>query len=89
MNKVWELNRVLNKEDRGVIADHVVVTVLSIMFDCETARVTIAVVGTSFTGDSGESQENRGFLSNLVQKLSTGETNQSLPRQHVDKKNYV
>ena len=33
MNKVWELNRVLNKEDRGVIADHVVVTVLSIMLD--------------------------------------------------------
>lgn len=89
MNKVWELNRVLNKEDRGVIADHVVVTVLSIMLDCETARVTIAIVSTSLTGDSGESQENRGFLSNLVHKLCTAETNQRLPRQHVDKNNYV
>ena len=47
VNKVGELHRVFDEEDRGVVADHIVVALLRVEFDGETARIPIAIVGST------------------------------------------
>lgn len=74
VDKVGELDGILNEEDGSVIADHVVVTLLSVVLDREATGVTVAVVGTALTSDSREAEEDGGLLSNLVQKLGLAET---------------
>ena len=74
MDEVRELHGVLDEEDRGVVADHVVVSLLSVMLDGKAARITIAVVSTALTSDSGEAEEDRRPLSNGVHEGSFAET---------------
>jgi hypothetical protein len=40
MNQIRELQRILNEEDRNVVADNIPVPLLCIKLDCETADVT-------------------------------------------------
>ena len=74
VDEVRELHGVLDEEDRGVVADHVVVSLLSVMLDGKAARITIAVVSTALTSDSGEAEEDRRPLSNGVHEGSLAET---------------
>ena len=64
VNKVRELHRVLNEKDRGVVADHVVVALLSVELDGETSGISHCVSRAILTSNSGESQEQRGLLPN-------------------------
>ncbi len=52
MNKVRELHGIFYEKDRGVIADHVIVTFFSVMFDGKTTGITVTIVCTSLTSDS-------------------------------------
>ena len=74
VNEVGELDRILDKEDGSVVANHVVVALLSEVLYCESTWVTIAVIGTALAGDSGETQEYWGSLSDCVHESSLAET---------------
>jgi hypothetical protein len=52
VNKIWELDRIFNEKDWGIVSDHVVVTFFCVMLDGKSTGVTIAVIGTSFTSNS-------------------------------------
>jgi hypothetical protein len=73
VDEVWELNGVSNEEDWRVVTDHVVVSFLGIELDCESSRVSVAIVGTTFTGDRREANEDWSLLTNLVKECSLGE----------------
>jgi len=51
VDEIGELDGVLNKEDWGVIADHVVVAFFSVMLDGEATWVTVAVICTALTSN--------------------------------------
>jgi hypothetical protein len=70
MQKVRELNRILNKEHRGVISNHIVVALLSVELNSESSGISNAISRSSFTCNSWESQEQRGSLSDRIQELS-------------------
>lgn len=74
VDEVWELDWVLDEENWGVVADHIVVTLLGVMLDGKTTWVTVAIVSTTLSSHSGETEENWGLLANLVQELCLAET---------------
>lgn len=63
-----ELDRVLDEEDGRVVADEVVVAVLGVELDGESARVTPGVGGAALlAGDGGEAHERLGPGAGLEQ----------------------
>lgn len=52
VDEVRELHGVLDEEHGCVVADHIVVALLSVELDGEAAGVTVAVVGAALTGHS-------------------------------------
>ena len=52
MDEVRELDGVLDEEDGRVVADHVVVALLSVVLDGEAAGVSVAVVGAALPSHS-------------------------------------
>jgi len=44
VDEVGELDRILDEENRSVVAYHVVVTFFSVVLDSEATRVTVTVV---------------------------------------------
>jgi len=73
MDEIRELNRILNEENRGVVTNHVVVTILSIELDGKTSGISVAIVGTTLTGNSGEAGENGSSLANVLKEFGLGE----------------
>ena len=49
VDKVRELYWVFDEEDRGVIANHIVIALLSVEFYGEPARITVTIVSSTFT----------------------------------------
>jgi hypothetical protein len=72
MKKIGELDRVLNEEHRGVIANHIVVAFFSVELNSESSRVSNTVSRSSFASHCRESQEERSSLSDGIQELSLG-----------------
>ena len=64
VQEVGELNGILDEENRGVVADHVVVALLCVELDGEASGVSNCVSRAILTSDSRESQEQRGLLPN-------------------------
>ena len=64
-DEVGELDRVLDEEDRGVVADEVVVPVLGVELHGKSARVAPGVRAALFACDSGESDKRLGGLARL------------------------
>lgn len=75
VDEVGELDRVLDEEHRGVVADHIVVALLGVVLDGETAGVTVAIVGAALTSDSREAEEDGRPLANGVHEGGLGEPN--------------
>lgn len=73
MKEVRKLDGILNEENRSVVTNHIIVTFFSIELDGETSGVSVTVVGTALTGNSGETSENWGSLANSLKELSSGE----------------
>lgn len=73
MDEVRELDWVLDEEHWSVVTDHIVVTLLGVMLDGETARITVTIIGTTLTSNGGEAQEDWGLLTNLIEELGLAE----------------
>jgi len=52
MEEVWELYWVIDEENRGVISNHIIVTLLGVEFDGEAPWISNSVWSTSLTCDS-------------------------------------
>lgn len=68
VDEVRELNRILDEEHRSVVANHVVVALLSVELNRESSGVTVTVVGTALASNGGESQEDWGLLADLIEE---------------------
>lgn len=51
VNEVRELHGILDEEDGSVVANHVIVSFLSIEFNSESSRVSFSISSSSFTGN--------------------------------------
>jgi hypothetical protein len=65
MDKIAELFRILNKENRGVITNQVPVAIFGIKLYGEAARVTFCIGRSFFAPNGRKAQENFGLLANL------------------------
>ena len=74
VDEVGELDGVLDEEDGGVVTDHIVVALLGVVLDGEATGVTVAIVGTALTSNSGEAEEDWGPLANGVHESGLAET---------------
>ena len=72
MDEIRELDWVLDEEDGCIVADHVVVSLLSIELERETSGVSGSVSGTLFSSDGREAEQGWCAFSNLVQESSLG-----------------
>jgi hypothetical protein len=62
VDEVRELERVTDKEDGGVVPRHIVVAVLGVELDGESARVPLRVRRASFSADGREPGEDLRLL---------------------------
>ncbi len=70
-DEVRELDRVLDEEDRRVVADQVVVALFGVELQREAARVAPGVRAALLAGDGGEAREDLGLLARL-QEVGAG-----------------
>ncbi len=70
--EVRKLQRIAEKEHRGVIAHHVPVALLGVELQCVTTNVALGVGRAALTGDGREAGEQRGALTNLGKQLGFG-----------------
>ena len=69
MDQIWELDRILDKKYRNVVADNVPIAFFGIELYREASHVT-GEIGRSFIpGDSRESNEGRSFLSSPLEDI--------------------
>ena len=73
MDEVGELDGILDKKHGRIVTNHVVVAFLGVMLYSEAARVTVAVVGTALTSNSGEAEEDGSLLADSVHESGLGE----------------
>jgi len=73
MKEIWEFNWVINEEDWSIVANHIVVALLSVEFDSKSTWISHCISSTSLTSNGGESKEEWGLLTNFVQESSLGE----------------
>ena len=72
MDHVGELDRVLDEEDRDVVADDVPVAFLGIELDGEAAHVARQIEGSLAAGDRREAHEGRRLLAGPLENVGTG-----------------
>jgi hypothetical protein len=73
VDQVGELDRVLNEEDRDVVADEVEVAVVGVELDGEAADVAGGVGRAAEAGDRREAGEDRGPLRRVAEELGAGQ----------------
>mmetsp|Transcript_137763 Transcript_137763/g.194883 ORF Transcript_137763/g.194883 Transcript_137763/m.194883 type:complete len:292 (-) Transcript_137763:39-914(-) len=72
VDEIGELLGVSDEEDGGVVAGHIPVAFLSVELDGETSGISLSIGRTLLTTDGGESGEDGGSLSNLIQEFGLG-----------------
>ena len=72
VDEVGELQRVADEEDRGVVADQVVVPVLGVELEGEAARVADGVGRSPAAGHRREADEGLGLLPDLAEEPGPG-----------------
>ena len=72
MDKVRELQRITDKEHRGVVTDDVPVTFLGVELQGETTWIALSVGRTALSTYRGETQERRGLLANGLEQFGAG-----------------
>ena len=83
MDQVGELDRVLDEEDRDVVADQVPVALLGVELDREAAHVARRVHRAGAAGHGGEAHEHLGLLADLGQDLGARVLGQRLGQLEV------
>jgi hypothetical protein len=72
MDEVGELDRVLDEEDRDVVADDVPVALLRVELDREAAHVAGEVGRALAAGDGREAHEGRRLLAGALEDVGAG-----------------
>ena len=72
VDEVGELQRVADKENGGVVANHVVVALLSVELEGEPAWVSFRVRRAPLPADLGEAREHVGLLAHPGQEFRAG-----------------
>jgi hypothetical protein len=70
VNEVGELQRITDKEDRGVVPRHVIITLFGLELHRESARVSFRIGRPFLTTNGRETDKCIGSLSCLRQELS-------------------
>ena len=78
MDEVGKLDRVLDEEDRHVVADEVPVALVGIEFDREAAHVARRVGRAARSGDRRKADEDGRLFRRVVEQLRHGEVGQVL-----------
>ena len=73
MDEVGELDRVLDEEDRDVVADEVPVAFLGVELDREASDIARKVGGALVAGDRREADEGRRPLAGALEEVGAGE----------------
>lgn len=73
MKEIWELNWVVNEKDWSIVSNHVIISLLGVEFDSEASWVSNGISSTSLSSDGGESKEEWGLLTDLVEEGGLGE----------------
>ena len=66
-DEILEFDRIADKEDRRVVADHVEIALLGVEFDAETARIAPGVGAAAFTRHGREAHRDIGLRTRLEQ----------------------
>jgi hypothetical protein len=69
MDEIAKLERILDEEDRRVLAEHVPVAFFGVELDGKAARTTLAVSGTLFAACRGETNKQGRGLADLFKEL--------------------
>ena len=78
MDKVGKLHRILDEEDRNVVADDVEVAFVGVELGGEPSHVTGRVDGSTLASNSREANKNWRLLARLAQEGSPRERRQRL-----------
>ena len=78
VDQVGELDRVLDEEDRDVVADEVPVALLGVELHGEAAHVAGEVGRALVAGDGGEADEDRRLLALALEEVGPGEVGERL-----------
>src|SRR6202050_4173028 len=65
MDEIGKLDRILDKEDRDVVADEIEIALVGVEFDRKAANIAREVSGARAPGDGREPREDFGFLALL------------------------
>jgi hypothetical protein len=72
VDEITKLQRILDEENGGIVADHVPVAFLGVELEGESAGITLGVSGTLFSAHGGEAQEGWSVLADLREELGRG-----------------
>ena len=74
VDEIWEFDWIFYEENWSVVSNDIVVSFLSVELDCKASWISLAVVSTTLSSNSRETEEERGFLADLVQEICLRET---------------
>ena len=69
VDEIWELDWILDEENWSVVSDDIVVAFFCVELDSEASWISLTIIGTTFSSDSGEAEEKRGLLADLAQEV--------------------
>ena len=78
VDQVGELHRILDEEDRDVVADQIIDALIGVELHGEAAHVTRQVGAAPRTGHCAEAHENRRAARRIVEKTGLGPLGQWL-----------
>src|SRR5687767_6770643 len=73
MDQVWKLHRVLNEEDRDVVADKIPVTFIGVELHGEAAHISGGVGRATLAKDGREADEHRCLLPRFAEERGARE----------------
>lgn len=68
-----KFDRIPDEEDRKVIEDEILDTLIGIELCCPASNISNCVAGSLFTTDRGDASQNLGFLPNASEKIRIGQ----------------
>src|ERR1700724_4662057 len=76
MDEVGELDRILNEENRDVVADEIPVAFLGVEFDCKTAHIARKIRRSLVSGDGREPHKHGRFFAGPLENVGAGDLGQ-------------
>jgi hypothetical protein len=73
MNQIWELDGILNKENRNIVANNIEIAFVSVEPDSKAVNVSGSICGAPTSCNRGEADEGWGLLVGSIQERGTGD----------------